>query len=160
MSERQPLAARPDDLGPQGPASGDAFVALCDWYETLTPASLTQIGTYYAAGVRFKDPFNDVSGLEAVRRVFLHMFETLESPRFRISHRVRQGGQAFAVWQFEFRSGGKALCIQGSTHFELDGQGKVTLHRDYWDAAEELYEHFPLLGGLLRLIKRKLAATP
>lgn len=154
------MVFRPDDLDPQVPVPADPFAALCNWYETLTPATLAQIGSHYAAEVRFKDPFNDVHGLEAVRRVFLHMFDTLEAPRFRISHRVRQGGQAFAVWQFEFRSRGKALCIQGSTHFELDEQGKVTLHRDYWDAAEELYEHFPLLGSLLRLIKRKLAATP
>jgi steroid Delta-isomerase len=36
--------------------------------------------------------------------------------------------------------------------------GLVTYHRDYWDAAEELYETLPLLGQLLRFIKKKLKA--
>ena len=34
--------------------------------------------------------------------------------------------------------------------------GRVAYHRDYWDAAEEVYEKIPLLGGLLRWIKRRL----
>jgi hypothetical protein len=28
------------------------------------------------------------------------------------------------------------------------------MHRDYWDAAEELYEKLPVLGGLMRFLKR------
>ena len=27
------------------------------------------------------------------------------------------------------------------------------MHRDYWDAAEELYEKLPLLGALMRWLK-------
>jgi len=34
----------------------------------------------------------------------------------------------------------------------------VTYHRDYWDTAEELYAKLPLLGGLMRLLRRRLAA--
>jgi steroid Delta-isomerase len=29
------------------------------------------------------------------------------------------------------------------------------MHRDYWDAAEELYEKLPILGGLMRWLKRQ-----
>jgi hypothetical protein len=28
-------------------------------------------------------------------------------------------------------------------------------HRDYWDAAEELYEKIPVLGGLMRWLKKR-----
>jgi hypothetical protein len=31
----------------------------------------------------------------------------------------------------------------------------ITEHRDYWDAAEELYEKIPVLGGLMRWLKKK-----
>ncbi|NBU45056.1 MAG: nuclear transport factor 2 family protein, partial [Betaproteobacteria bacterium] len=30
------------------------------------------------------------------------------------------------------------------------------LHRDYWDAAEELYEKFPLVGHMMRWLKRRV----
>ena len=34
------------------------------------------------------------------------------------------------------------------------------MHRDYWDAAEELYEKLPILGGLMRWLKRRNAVGP
>jgi hypothetical protein len=40
----------------------------------------------------------------------------------------------------------------------LDAIGLITLHRDYWDAAEELYEKLPLLGSLMRWLKRRANA--
>jgi hypothetical protein len=35
----------------------------------------------------------------------------------------------------------------------------VRLHRDYWDAAGELYAQLPLLGALMRWLQRRLRAT-
>jgi hypothetical protein len=31
----------------------------------------------------------------------------------------------------------------------------VNYHRDYWDAAGELYEQLPLVGGLMRWLKKR-----
>ena len=57
------------------------MTTLCDAYqlymETLTPASLADLSTYVTEDVRFKDPFNDVQGIENMRAIFAHMFETI-----------------------------------------------------------------------------------
>jgi hypothetical protein len=45
--------------------------------------------------------------------------------------------------------------VRGGTHLVFNDEGLVTLHRDYWDAAEELYEKLPLVGGLMRWLKRR-----
>ena len=50
-------------------------------------------------------------------------------------------------------------CIRGATLVRFDTQGRVTLHRDYWDAAEELYEKLPLLGTLMRWLRKAASAT-
>jgi hypothetical protein len=34
-------------------------------------------------------------------------------------------------------------------------EGRVTMHRDYWDAAEELYEKLPVVGALMRWLKKR-----
>ncbi|MDZ7644911.1 MAG: hypothetical protein U5K76_12275 [Woeseiaceae bacterium] len=34
--------------------------------------------------------------------------------------------------------------------FDLRRDGRVALHQDFWDAAGGLYEHVPMLGGLIR----------
>ena len=37
----------------------------------------------------------------------------------------------------------------------LADDGRIRLHRDYWDAAEELYEKLPVLGHLMRWLRRR-----
>ena len=49
--------------------------------------------------------------------------------------------------------------IHGVSHLRFDPDGKVNYHRDYWDAAEEIYMKLPLVGGLMRYLRRHLSAT-
>ena len=126
--------------------------ALIAHYETLTLAGLDALVDLYAEDCRFKDPFNEVSGRAALRRVFAHMFETVKSPRFVVHEALVEGEQCFLGW--DFHAGG--LVIRGASHLRFDAAGLVVAHRDYWDAAEELYEKLPLLGALMRWLKRRL----
>lgn len=132
--------------------------ALADWYESLTRETLADLGEHYAANAWFKDPFNEVSGLLAIHRVFSHMFATLREPRFRVSARVADESGALLVWEFRFGAGRREYLVRGASHLRFNARGKVTYHRDYWDTAEELYAKVPLLGGLVRLLRRRLAA--
>jgi ketosteroid isomerase-like protein len=131
---------------------------LIDFFETLAPASLPNIGRIYAADARFRDPFNEVHGLRAIEGIFEDMFIRTRDPRFVITSAVEQGDQAFVTWDFSFGSGSRQLRIQGCSHLHFDAQGRASLHRDYWDAAGELYEQLPLLGVLMRALRRKLSA--
>jgi hypothetical protein len=36
--------------------------------------------------------------------------------------------------------------------------GRVREHIDHWDAAAQVYERLPLIGGLMRLIRRRFAS--
>lgn len=128
------------------------------FYETLTPASLAELDQLYAPEARFKDPFNEVTGTAAIRRIFAHMFATADAPRFVVTECIEQGARAMLGWEFHFGLRGRTLTVRGVTHLHFDADGRVTLHRDYWDAAEELYEKLPLLGGVMRALKRRLSA--
>ena len=129
--------------------------ALISQYETLRPDRLDALVALYAVDCRFKDPFNEVSGHAAVRRVFEHMFETVKAPRFIVNEALVEGDQCFLGWDFHAGN----LVIRGASHLRFDAAGLVASHRDYWDVAEELYEKLPVLGALMRLLKRKLRAT-
>lgn len=138
-----------------------ALDELVVFYENLSLADVERMGDFYAADAYFKDPFNEVRGVDAIRRIFQHMFEQLEAPRFRISEKMMGAdGNAALIWEFRFRSsllGGDQL-LRGASHLRFAGDGKVIFHRDYWDASEELYVKIPLLGALMRLLRRRLAA--
>lgn len=129
------------------------------FYETMTRASLADLATVYAEDARFIDPFNDVRGHAALRAIFEHMFDTLEAPSFKIVDALGNAEQSFLTWDFSFRRQGHdtTLTIHGASHLRFDADGRVTLHRDYWDAAQQVYERVPMLGAVLRWLRRRLA---
>jgi len=133
------------------------------FFESLRPEDVARVGELYAADAHFVDPFNDVRGVAAIERIFAHMFEQLDGPRFVVHERLDAGRQAFLTWDFEFRFRAGAPTglqrIHGGTHLRFDPDGKVVLHRDYWDAAGELYAKLPLIGAVMRWLRRR-AGTP
>jgi len=164
-------ASQPDESSRQGNGTGsdpigvepdhrDSLARLCAFYATLSPESLAGIAEFYADRALFKDPFNEVVGIAAIEAIFRAMFADLESPRFVIRASVLEGGRACVTWDFEFgfRSfrRGQTQLIRGASWLEFDAAGKVVRHRDYWDAAEELYEKLPVIGALMRGLRRRL----
>ena len=132
---------------------------LVVFFETLTKTSVADLPLIYAPDARFKDPFNAVQGCAAISAIFSHMFVALEAPRFVVIERIIQGGQCFLTWEFRFRFKNyqqtTEQVILGASHIVFNAQGLVSLHRDYWDAAEELYEKLPIVGSVMRWLKRR-----
>lgn len=139
----------------------EAVARVVAFFETLTPASIAQLATIYEPQAHFKDPFNDVRGVAAIGQIFSHMFDTLDRPRFTITHQVIQGQQCFLTWEFRLffksRQRKQEQVILGCSHLVFADSGRISVHRDYWDAAEELYEKLPLIGSLMRWLKRRVA---
>ncbi len=138
-----------------------SLLRLIDFYATLSPAAVRDLSAHYQANAWFKDPFNEVSGLAAIEAIFQRMYLQVAEPRFVIRDHVLQGAQAFITWDFEFgllKKPQYKLSIHGSSHLRFGEDGRVIYHRDYWDVAEELYEKLPLLGGLMRFLKRRAHA--
>jgi ketosteroid isomerase-like protein len=131
---------------------------LKEWYATLTLDTLPDIHLFYAPDASFKDPFNEVSGIPAIEQIFVHMFKTTEHPRFTFIDTIQQGNQAFLSWHFNFALKGKEYEVKGGTHLYLNDAGLITMHRDYWDAAEELWQKLPFIGRLVRWLRKKFAA--
>lgn len=136
-----------------------ATAELANFFEKLTPDSVAQLPRLYDAQARFKDPFNEVQGLAEIERIFQHMYVALDGPHFVITAQLVDGAQAFLTWEFRFRfkrfDTQTLQVVRGGSHLVFNEQGLVTLHRDYWDAAEELYEKLPLLGGVMRWLKKR-----
>lgn len=134
------------------------MAAIVELFEQLAPVDLDRLDRFYAPDACFKDPFNDVRGVAAISAVFRHMFESLQQPRFFVHDVIVQHDQCFISWQFEFRLRRLTAVpqtIRGASHLRFDADGRVASHRDYWDAAEELYEKLPLIGALMRWLKRR-----
>ncbi|NBS99419.1 MAG: nuclear transport factor 2 family protein [Betaproteobacteria bacterium] len=154
---------------------GERLAKIKTFYETLSPDSLDQIGELYAPNARFKDPFQSVQGQGAIRGVFEHMFQLQATSRFiivGITQSVTEtvpvpdtvpvpesisGAQACLRWIYWLELRGKPVSIEGCSWLCFDAAGYIVDHRDYWDAAEELYEKIPVLSWLMQWLRRKIA---
>ena len=139
------------------PKHADALRRMIGFFETLTPQTASRVDHIYSPDAFFKDPFNEVTGTAEIQRLFEHMFAQVDAARFIVTTQLLQDDQAFLTWDFLFRMkrfSRAEQCIRGATHLRFDADSRICLHRDYWDAAEELYEKLPVLGGLMRLLKR------
>lgn len=138
-----------------------SLAQLVAFFESIAADNVHQLAQLYTDDAWFKDPFNEVQGLPAIERIFAHMFAQVDAPRFVVTQQLLQGEHAFLTWDFLFRMrrfAREEQCIRGATHVRFAPDGRVAMHRDYWDAAEELYEKLPVLGGLMRLLKKAAAS--
>jgi hypothetical protein len=136
-----------------------AVARIADFFQHLQPSDVARMGELYAPDAWFKDPFNEVRGLTEVQAIFSHMYVALDQPHFVVTRQLVDGAECFLTWDFVFRfkrfDTTRWQTVRGGSHLKLSPEGLITFHRDYWDTAEELYEKLPLIGGLMRWLKRR-----
>lgn len=139
--------------------SGEALEVYARFFEGLTQANAGGLARLATPDVRFKDPFNDFRDRDRLIRLFTHMFDKLDEPRFIVRDRAMGATAGYLRWTFTFRVKGRpqAWSIEGMSEVAFDAAGLVTSHVDHWDAGEQFYEKLPVLGALMRVVKRRMA---
>lgn len=127
------------------------------YLETLTPDKLADLKNYVTEDVRFKDPFNDVTGAIAMMRVFRHMFENVGNISFTVLHAVSVDNICLMAWRFQGQLRGVPWIFEGMSIVRFASDGRVAEHIDHWDAARNFYERLPFIGWLLSRARRRLA---
>ena len=129
------------------------------WYENLKKESLNELDIFYDENVFFKDPFNEVEGIDNLRNVFVHMFKTLDHPHFVIIDTIENSEGAFLTWDLIFILKGKESNIHGSSHLKFNKDKRIVYHRDYWDVGEEILSNLRYVKYLYGLFIKKLTAS-
>jgi limonene-1,2-epoxide hydrolase len=141
--------------------STQSLLRVIQFFERLSPDDIARMDVVYAKHATFKDPFNRVVGVDHIAAIFADMFVAMHEPKFKIITAVERGGDAFLTWDFTFRvkklRPTETMTIHGASHLQFDEHGKIVMHRDYWDAAEELYAKLPIVGALMRTLQRKFS---
>ena len=139
--------------------TGDALERYVRYLERLDRQALDDLAAFCTSDVRFRDPFNDVAGIDAFRAVLEKMFDDIRVLRFVVRAHAVSGQTAFLDWFLDYETDRRSGTIEGTSILKFDRAGKVASHVDHWDAASQLYEGLPLIGPLLRVLRRRLA-TP
>ena len=131
-----------------------------EFFEQLSPDSLNQLDNVMTEDIHFVDPFNDVTGLEQVEKIFRHMFRVLNSPKFTVTHSAMADGpglRGLIRWELNSVLKGQPYDIVGMSEICFADDGRVKSHIDHWDAAKQFYERLPIVGWLLRMIRSRMA---
>ncbi|SOE51833.1 FIG002994: Putative transcriptional regulator [plant metagenome] len=129
-------------------------------FADLDADTLDRLPTLYTDDVRFRDPLHEIQGIQALHAYFEKLYANVESLRFDFQgmDEVR-AGEGYLRWVMTYRhpriARGEPVQVEGCSH--LLWRDKVHAHRDYFDAGALLYEHLPLLGGAISLLKGRLA---
>ena len=131
------------------------------YFASLTPETVADLHGLAIADMRFRDPFNDVRGVEKVIRLLLMSFEDTEGMRFEFIDRAVSGQVCYYRWRCLFtpkrmpKSG--IWTFDGMSEVAFDAEGRVLSHIDHWDASTQFYARLPVVGSLIRLVRRRLA---
>ena len=129
-----------------------------EFLEGLDHAGLKNLEAHVTEDVRFQDPFHDTIGIAALRHIFEVLFTRVSDVRFHAGDRASFENGGFFSWSLEGSLRGKPWKVEGLTEVKFGEDGRVSLHIEHWDAARQLYEHFPLIGPLLRHLRRRIAS--
>ncbi|MEA9990312.1 nuclear transport factor 2 family protein [Pseudomonas sp. RTS1] len=128
-------------------------------FATLDKHNLHLLGRLYSEDVAFADPLHEVQGLPALQRYFADLYSNVSELNFDFhGFDTVAEGEGYLRWAMRFRhprlAGGQVIEVPGCSH--LMWHDKVYRHRDYFDAGALLYEHVPLLGRVIRWLKRRM----
>ena len=139
-------------LSPAHFEASKAYIAL---YENLDPRQIENCDKFVAADIVFVDPFNDIHGIVAFKAMLKHSLTALKNPRFTVTNQAWDGDTLFVRWDF---SAGLPLigawAFTGMSAVTFDDNHKVKNHIDYWDSGQYFYGLLPLIGPLIRWIRK------
>lgn len=129
-------------------------------FATLDKHNLQLLDSLYSKDIAFTDPLHDVQGLPALHRYFAELYGNISQLRFDFQGVDEVAdGEDYLRWKMSFchprLADGKVIRVEGCSHL-MWRENKVYRHRDYFDAGALLYEHLPIIGRVVRWLKRRM----
>lgn len=140
--------------------SQDTVLAtFCRAFEKLDKGCTKSLKNLYTEDVEFTDPLHHIEGRDPLMRYYEDMLANVQTCRFEVTQRLREGDEAFIAWTLHLAhprlARGHLLRISGCSQLTFRDD-RVCRHRDHFDAGAMLYEHVPLLGMMIRWLKRRV----
>jgi len=127
-------------------------------FGNFSSRSLAALPMLYHDDVVFIDPVHRIEGLVALRRYFASTAEGLTHCEFVYDTQMLAPDSACISWNMHFchpsLKRGQPQQLRGMTRIGFDS--KIYHHEDFYDLGAMIYEHVPIIGGITRLIKRRL----
>lgn len=125
-------------------------------FKRMEPNMVLNLDDLYDPNVRFEDPLHKVEGRAALLEYFNKLNSQLEYADFEFGVPVCSENAAAVPWvmTMALKKPKQVISIPGISH--LTFAERILTQRDYFDVGASLYEKLPIMGPLLRWIKKKV----
>jgi hypothetical protein len=144
------------------PQEQDALDRFAGFFSSFAADRIERLlALTYAEDVWFDDTLKTVEGRDALARYLHESASAVDDCRVDLLEWTRTAhGEYLLRWRMmirfkRLRRGVDTWSI-GVSHLRFDAAGRVAYQQDYWNAADGLFQHIPLLGALIRAVKRRL----
>ena len=160
---QQALAATASVKGPlQGSAEEKAAIARFENFLSHLDEKTAREETekVYAPEAFLNDTLKTLHGSPAIRDYFIKTAQGLDGMTVVFDDVAVSGQNYYFRWTMETQmkhlAKGQTIRTIGVTLVRFDPQGRVLLHQDFWDSAQGVWDHVPVLGSVIRWIQSSL----
>jgi len=129
-------------------------------YSDMMQLNLGHLDRLYADDLVFKDPVHQIRGLAAMQDYMADITTNVQECRFEFLDQLVSDRAAYIKWDMHFRhaklGGGRLITVRGISQIHFDQ--RIHYHEDAYDMGQMLYEQVPMIGGVNRWLKARLAA--
>jgi len=155
LERTAPLAAT---LEPGSPAESRAFANVQRYFTGMTAESVRELtSVVYAPEGYLNDTLVGIDGAARIEAYFSHTMERARLLNVEFLDRAPAGTDWYVRWRMTVAAdglnGGEEVVTYGVTQFRFDGDGRVLIHKDFWDSGTGLYEQLPVIGGAVRRVR-------
>lgn len=137
-------------------------IGVVEFFKELNKDTMHLVDEFYDRYVLFRDPLVEIHSRDALKQYYSRLYRNVREIDFDISYVIQENNNASLAWKMMLRAdnfnGNKPVTVDGASIIKFGGsEGKAIYHRDYFDLGEFVYEGIPVLGGLVRIVKGKMA---
>lgn len=127
------------------------------YFEEINPEAIDDLNDIYADNILFRDPIHEISGIDSLKAYFKSLNKNLHSGTFEFSTVDLAGNICYLQWimRLTLKRPMKKIEVKGISI--LTFEEKITFQQDYFDMGALAYEHIPLIGGIIKGLKKRMS---
>jgi hypothetical protein len=117
------------------------------------------VGEFYAPGAIFVDPLGEHKGVASIEKYYQGLYQHVTSIAFDFPQGIEKDRVVFLSWKMSLKASlypEEGIIVPGVSEFIFDENNLVIYQRDHFDAGAFVYEHVPIIGRVIKFIKRKM----
>jgi len=135
----------------------EAVLKFKTYFNQMKLSDDNALNEIYSDNVTFIDPIHRINGIKNLKSYFEKLNNNLVEGSFQFTDESVIDNTVYLQWEMNLQLKRPKKTVKASGISVLTVEQKIIRHRDFFDAGELFYENIPVLGSVIRFLKKKIA---